>query len=82
MAQPLKESINIIYFSAGRPIVKANVGYQNTAPEQFFNVHQQQLLFNQQQCRQQQPVSGGQFNQHQKSSQQNTAGMLSFNCLF
>ncbi|XP_045468123.1 eukaryotic translation initiation factor 4E transporter-like isoform X15 [Harmonia axyridis] len=59
---------------AGRPIVKANVGYQNTAPEQFFNVHQQQLLFNQQQCRQQQPVSGGQFNQHQKSSQQNTAG--------
>ncbi|XP_045468122.1 eukaryotic translation initiation factor 4E transporter-like isoform X14 [Harmonia axyridis] len=62
---------------AGRPIVKANVGYQNTAPEQFFNVHQQQLLFNQQQCRQQQPVSGGQFNQHQKSSQQNTAGVSS-----
>ncbi|XP_045468110.1 eukaryotic translation initiation factor 4E transporter-like isoform X3 [Harmonia axyridis] len=61
----------------GRPIVKANVGYQNTAPEQFFNVHQQQLLFNQQQCRQQQPVSGGQFNQHQKSSQQNTAGVSS-----
>ncbi|XP_045468117.1 eukaryotic translation initiation factor 4E transporter-like isoform X10 [Harmonia axyridis] len=63
--------------NAGRPIVKANVGYQNTAPEQFFNVHQQQLLFNQQQCRQQQPVSGGQFNQHQKSSQQNTAGVSS-----
>ncbi|XP_044762842.1 eukaryotic translation initiation factor 4E transporter-like isoform X3 [Coccinella septempunctata] len=62
----------------GRPIVKANVGYQSTGAEQFFNAQQQQFMFNQQQSRQQQQAIagqqqvGGQFGQHQKSSQSNT----------